>query len=160
MVPRSHARLVFWAPVILMMMAALAFLGLDAWRDQRFAAYAHSIREVAFPEGRVAVEPAVTPEERRRGLAGRENLPSDSGMLFIYRDTAPRTFTMSGMRFDLDLMSLDESGRVTGVVTGRPGDGEFVLAPARYVLEVTAGWAAAHGVEIGTEAVLIIDESQ
>jgi len=124
-------------------------------REHRFVASARRISAVAFPGGTVAVEVAVTPCERRQGLAGREALPTGRGMLFVYPDTRPRTFTMEGMRFGLDIITLSAEGVVTGVVTKAPGGAAFETAPARYVLEVPAGWAAAHGVEAGTRATLV-----
>jgi len=159
------------AVVVVLIVAALA---LAALRNQLFLARARDVRAVIFsgpavgsgyPDPavpsdpvagsvRVAVEVAVTAEERRRGLSGREDLAPSTGMLFVYTDTRPRVFTMEGMLFALDIISLDADGLVTGLVTRRPGEGPFDIAPARYVLEVPAGWAAAHGVSVGSRAVL------
>ena len=121
-------------------------------RDYLFKTSAGRIRAVSFPQGEVAVDVAVTEPERRAGLAGREGLPLNGGMLFVYRDTRSRRFTMEGMFFALDIITLDEAGRVLGVGTHDPGEGPFDLGPARYVLEVERGWAAAHGVSPGEMA--------
>lgn len=121
-------------------------------RDYLFKTSAGRIRAVSFPQGEVAVDVAVTEPERRAGLAGRGGLPPNGGMLFVYRDTRPRRFTMEGMFFALDIITLDEAGRVLGVGTHDPGEGPFDLGPARYVLEVESGWAAAHGVSPGEMA--------
>lgn len=132
----------------------LVGLGAAEWHDWCFERQARRITAVVFPGGRVTVEVAVTPAERRSGLAGRPSLAPDHGMLFVYPDTAPRSFTMEGMRFDLDLVTLDRSGTVTGVLSRRAGDGPFTLPPAAYVLEVAAGWAVDHGVAVGSRAEL------
>lgn len=124
-------------------------------RDYLFQATARRIAAVSFPGGEVVVGVAVTRSEREAGLAGRESLPPDSGLLFVYRDTRPRRFTTEDMRFGLDIITLSHDKVVTGVVTRQPGEPPFVTAPARYVLEVGSGWAAAHGVRAGTKADLI-----
>lgn len=126
-----------------------------SFRVYLLEAEARRITAVRFPGGEVAVEVAVSAAERQAGLAGREGLRPDSGMLFAYRDTGPRRFTMAGMRFPLDIISISGGGEVTGVQTRRPGDGAFDTPSARYVLEVAAGWAASHGVIPGLPSVLI-----
>jgi uncharacterized membrane protein (UPF0127 family) len=115
------------------------------------------IRGVRFPGGEIIVDVAASAGERRRGLAGRAGLAPDSGMLFVYRDTRSRRFTMEGMLFPLDIISLDETGRVLAVEGHAPGEGAFDIGPARYVIEAGGGWAAAHGVRAGLRAEFIRD---
>jgi len=124
-------------------------------RDYLFERSARRITGVSFPGGQVEVDVAVTDAERRAGLAGRTGLPPDTGLLFVYRDTAPRLFTMEGMLIDLDIISLAEDGAVTGVQTRAAGGPPLPTAPARYVLEVASGWAASHGVTVGTKARIV-----
>ncbi len=137
--------------LILAISVGAVVVGLVA-RDYLFETSAGRIRAVSFPQGEVAVDVAVTGPERRAGLAGRGGLPPNGGMLFVYRDTRSRRFTMEGMFFALDIITLDEAGRVLGVGTHDPGEGPFDVGPARYVLEVEGGWAAAHGVSPGETA--------
>jgi len=124
-------------------------------RDYLFERSARRITAVRFPGGQVEVDVAVTDTERRAGLAGRTGLPPDTGLLFVYRDTAPRLFTMEGMLIDLDIISLGADGTVTGVQTRPAGGPPLPTAPARYVLEVASGWAASHGVTVGTRAGIV-----
>ncbi len=140
-------RALSWAVVILAVV-----LGAFVVRDYLFEVSARGIGAVSFPQGEVVVDVAVSDAERRAGLAGRESLPPDAGMLFVYRDARPRRFTMEGMLFDLDIITLSTAGVVTGVQTRAAGEAAFDTAPARYVLEVGSGWAAAHGVAAGTKA--------
>ena len=118
-------------------------------------ARARAIRTVVFPGGEVYVEVALTPAERGEGLGGRPSLAAGRGMLFVFRDTAPRCFTTEWMLFGLDIIALDAAGRVTGVATRFPGEPPFETAPARYVLEVPSGWSEVHGVTVGTRATLV-----
>lgn len=141
---------------IALVLAVLAVLG----RDYFFASSARHITGVAFPGGQAEVDVAVTDRERAAGLAGRSDLPPDAGLLFVYRDTAPRRFTMRGMLFDLDIITLAEDGTVTGVQTRVAGEAPFDTAPARYVLEVGRDWAAAHGVTAGVKASIVRGEAR
>ncbi len=139
-------------------LAALALAGVLAGllaRDYFFQSSARRISAVSFPGGQVEVDVAVTDREKHTGLAGRRDLPPDAGLLFVYRDFAPRRFTMEGMLLNLDLITLSADGTVTGVETRMAGEGAFGTAPARYVLEVGRGWAAAHGVSEGTRGRLL-----
>ena len=108
---------------------------------------------VRVGQGQVRAEIADSLEERERGLAGRDDLPEDRGMLFVYRDRAVRTYWMKGVRFPLDIIWIDR-GRVTGIEADVPvPEGQPPIyssdTPADRVLEVSAGWAARHGVEPG-----------
>lgn len=101
----------------------------------------------------VGAEIADSEAERRRGLSGRDDLPEDRGMLFVYRDRAVRSYWMKGVRFPLDIIWIDR-GRVTGIEADVPvPQGQTPIysspTPADRVLEVRGGWAARHGVEPG-----------
>jgi uncharacterized membrane protein (UPF0127 family) len=110
--------------------------------------------ELRVGEAAVEVEVAADASARFRGLSGRERLPEDRGMLFVYSDHAERTYWMKGMRFPIDIVWVD-GGRVRGVERNVPvpaGSGLPTYSsdgPADRVLEVPAGWAARHGVERG-----------
>lgn len=100
----------------------------------------------------VQVELARTPAERARGLMERSELGVDAGMLFVFDETSVHAFWMKSTRIPLDMIFIDDDGRIVGVVQRAvPGD----LAPrsaggaSRYVLEVNGGWAEAHGVAAG-----------
>jgi uncharacterized membrane protein (UPF0127 family) len=101
----------------------------------------------------VNVEIADSETERERGLAGRDELAEDRGMLFVYSDRAVRTFWMKGMRFPLDIIWIDR-GRIAGIERNVPvpqGTTPTYSSPtpADRVLEVRAGWAARQRVERG-----------
>lgn len=104
----------------------------------------------------VSVEFARDPDAWARGLSGRDTLPEESGMLFIFPAQEERTFWMKDTRIPLDLVWI-RGGTVVGVtahVPPEPGVANVLLR--RYpspgsvdrVLEVNAGWAAEHGVNV------------
>ncbi|MBT8486984.1 MAG: DUF192 domain-containing protein [Phycisphaerales bacterium] len=52
---------------------------------------------------------------RAQGLMGRDHIPADGGMLFVFPDAQVRSFWMANCITDIDLMFLDPRGRVTAV---------------------------------------------
>lgn len=103
----------------------------------------------------VRVEVARTDAQRAKGLMDRDALAPDAGMLFIFDESAPHGFWMKNTRIPLDMLFLDDGGRIVGIVA-RAAPMTLELrdpgVPSRYVLEVNGGWAAAHGVAVGDRA--------
>jgi len=100
----------------------------------------------------VDVELARSEAELARGLMHRRELGPEAGMLFLFPANEPRTFWMKNTLIPLDMLFIDDGGRVVGLVeraeplTTSPRESG---APSRYVLEVNGGWAARHGVRPG-----------
>ena len=108
------------------------------------------------PDGtRVRLELALTDREKALGLMYRDSLPADAGMLFLFSADQPLPFWMKNTFIPLDLVWLDASGRVVDVRADvqpcreDPCPSYSPTAPARTVLEVNAGFAAAHGIRPG-----------
>jgi uncharacterized membrane protein (UPF0127 family) len=100
----------------------------------------------------VVVELARTDAERARGLMGRTSLPEDRGMLFLFDETAEHAFWMKDTPLPLDMIFIDEEGRIVGIVeraAPRTLAQRTVGVPSRYVLEVNGGWSRARGVKAG-----------
>lgn len=105
----------------------------------------------------VTVEVADTPEKRQVGLMHRDHLPASAGMLFVFEDEAVQTFWMKNTRIPLDMLFIGGDGRVRGCVERAEPFTETprsVPVPVRYVLEVNAGFCAAHDVRPGDLAVI------
>jgi uncharacterized membrane protein (UPF0127 family) len=112
---------------------------------------------------------------RNRGLMWRRELKPDHGMLFLYPEAQGRSFWMLNCLMDISAAYVAADWTVTdpivtmrhparasdGPDTTRPrtwdqlGDEADRLhgsgAPARYVLEMDAGWYARHGIKPGTK---------
>jgi uncharacterized membrane protein (UPF0127 family) len=102
---------------------------------------------------RVAVEVMRSDAERERGLMYRTELATDHGMLFLFASDDIHTFWMKNTYIPLDMIFIAQDLTVAGVVANaepRTLTGRTIGKPSRHVLEVTAGWAAAHGVGPGT----------
>lgn len=106
----------------------------------------------------VKVEIAADEASRARGLMFRRSLAPDSGMLFVFPGTEVLSFWMHNTLIALDMIFLDETRTVVGVVENAAPQTDTprgVGKPSRYVVEVAGGQAAAHAVGPGTRAVFI-----
>ena len=103
----------------------------------------------------VRVTVADTPETRQKGLGGRNGLAPDEGMLFIFPQDGKYGFWMKDMKFPIDMLWLSGTRRVVYMAQNvSPDTYPEVFAPtrpARYVLELPAGYAKAYTVGVGDE---------
>lgn len=102
------------------------------------------------------VEIADTDRSRTQGLSGRTSLPSNTGMLFIFSDSAHHTFWMKDMKFDIDFIWINKNKVVQindlipspDKTSGTPQ----VISPdidINMVLEVPAGFVQQNHIENG-----------
>lgn len=72
---------------------------------------------VTFPSGKVLeTEVADTPEKLLFGLAFREGLPSNQGMLYIFETSDRHRVKTKGFRFPVDMIWADESRHVVHLI--------------------------------------------
>src|SRR4051812_2674154 len=106
----------------------------------------------------VKVEIASTEAARNRGLMFRRELKPNSGMLFVFQESSEHNFWMRNTLLSLDMIFLGEDRAVLGVYPSIPPQNDAprgIGKPSRYVVEVAAGEAAAHGVGPGTRVAFI-----
>ncbi|MFH1170332.1 MAG: DUF192 domain-containing protein [Candidatus Vogelbacteria bacterium] len=107
---------------------------------------------------KILVEIADTEATRTRGLSGRPSLAENTGLLFIFDHADYYNFWMKEMNFPIDIIWFDDNWRVIDVtINALPQDFPATYqprAPARYVLEVNAGFSSAHQITIGAQAIL------
>lgn len=100
----------------------------------------------------VSVEIVATEAKIQRGLMFREHLPPDQGMLFLMGEERPWSFWMRNTLIPLDMIFIGKDMKVAGIVENAEPRTETlreVKAPSLYVLEVNAGYCAAHKVSAG-----------
>jgi uncharacterized membrane protein (UPF0127 family) len=126
-----------------------------------FSAYSASERSEERPARRtisiggtdVRVEIADTDAERAHGLSGHAPLADDEGMLFVFPEEGFYPFWMRDMAFPIDIFWIDAAGKVVHIEHALSPDTYPTTftsgSPARYVLEVRAGFADQHDIEIG-----------
>lgn len=118
-------------------------------------------RAVRYGRHKFRTDVADSFRKRMKGLMGRESLPKDAGMLFIFDAPGRHGFWMAGMKFSIDILWLDESARVVYIARKampcRSMIGCKTITPdrdARYVLEFAAGTADRLGIKVGSRLVL------
>jgi uncharacterized membrane protein (UPF0127 family) len=101
----------------------------------------------------VRVEVASTEPERRKGLMFRTHMDEDAGMIFLFERPEPLTFWMHNTYIPLDMIFIEPSMHVLGVVENaepQTDTSRSVSGESQYVLEVNAGFSRRHGVTKGT----------
>ncbi|MFL6591970.1 MAG: DUF192 domain-containing protein [Luteimonas sp.] len=111
---------------------------------------------------RYTVETATTDAQRERGLMFRDQMAADHGMLFVHDREEPQAYWMKNTYIPLDILYFDNAHRLVSQQRDVPpcslGDACPPYpseSPARYVLELNAGQAAALHLRDG--ATLTID---
>lgn len=104
----------------------------------------------------IHVELATTTAARARGLSGRAALAAGQGLLFVFSRDGQYSFWMKDMNFPIDIIWIAADGRVVEVAS-RVLPETYPRAftsrePARFVLEVPSGFAAAKGIVPGALA--------
>lgn len=102
----------------------------------------------------ISVEIANTAATRYRGLSGRKSLSPDTGMLFVFSETASQSFVMREMKFPLDIIFISDN-RITEIVANAQPEGKTPeniytsSEPVDYVLEVPGNYADRNRFQVG-----------
>lgn len=106
------------------------------------------------------IEYVADPDSRRQGLMGRDALPPRTGMLFDFPEGTRPAIWMRNMTISLDLLYIDEDGRITQIFREvppcrvMPCEIYHADQPLRFVLEVPAGTADSLQLVVGQELAL------
>ena len=103
-----------------------------------------------------AIEIADDPEEQVRGLMFRPALAADAGMLFVYATPRRANFWMRNTMIALDLIFIDDSGRIESIAERADPYSERVSSSegeVRAVLEINGGLARALGIGRGDQVI-------
>ncbi|MEZ4320074.1 MAG: DUF192 domain-containing protein [Myxococcota bacterium] len=92
-------------------------------------------------------------KDRGRGLMHRASMAEDDGMLFIYPDSAPRSFWMKDTKLPLSIAFIDASGEIVKIADMSPltTSSTKSIYPAKYALEMNQGWFERHQVAKGAK---------
>lgn len=110
--------------------------------------------DITIGDKKYKVEIADTPEKQKKGLMGRESLPENQGMLFIYDEPQDLSYWMKNTLISLDIIFIDDDMEVVSVKQGQPMSEEPITEnDVQYVLEVNSN----SGIEEGDQ--LVIEDS-
>ena len=116
-----------------------------------------AVRHISLRGSVFRAEIAATPAEWTAGLAHRETLARNTGMLFVFPDESIRIFWMRGVLIPVDILYMDAAGVVVDIHTmiPEPGVPDSELrrypsaAPIQYAFVLNAGFAQSHGFSVG-----------
>lgn len=100
---------------------------------------------------RILAEVANTEKTRAVGLMHRKSLPANYGMLFVFDQTAQHCMWMRNTLIPLSVAFADEQGRIINIEEMQPQteDNHCAAKPAKFALEMNAGWFKNHGIGLG-----------
>jgi len=125
-----------------------------AWALETFGTSDLTIRTTGGPRT-FKIELALTDAQMEQGLMFRRSLAPDAGMLFDFKAPTNVTMWMKNTFIPLDMLFLDEHGRVFDIhERAVPQSTDIIAArgPARYVVELNGGTAARLGIKPGDQA--------
>lgn len=137
-------------------------LSSDDKKDNSLADDADIAPQVLIGEQVFSAEVAIDPAVQKKGLSGRESLPANNAMLFVYPSKKILTFWMLDMRFDIDLLWINDD-KIVGIEKNMPApapgteDKDLLLyssqEPVNMVLELNSGLVDKYGIKIGDKVV-------
>jgi hypothetical protein len=107
--------------------------------------------ELTLGGQKVTVEVANTGPSRASGLMFRRELGENDGMLFVFKDSEPRSFWMKNTLIPLSVAFLDAEGRIINIEEMYPQSlqSHSSLGAAHFALEMNAGWFERHYLKRG-----------
>jgi hypothetical protein len=160
-----------WISIILAVVIALAFLFFSIYTPKRnktssgsnstFSKTAPSfskdgsltiVTSFNSSEINIDIEVVEKEEERMRGLMDRFSLPENAGMFFIFEKDEPRSFWMKNTYISLDIIYINSSKEIVSIQKYTQPLTTLSIPsgkPAKYVLEVNAGFSDRYGINPG-----------
>ena len=103
----------------------------------------------------IAFEIVKSEKDLQKGLSGRRVIPSDYGMLFVFKEDDRHGIWMKDMLTRIDIIWLSDTGRIVhfeeSVDPATYPTVFYPSVPARYVLEMQEGQVVQRGWKLGTQ---------
>src|SRR3989344_601909 len=116
-------------------------------------AQVQGLRTIDLKGQTIRISIADTETARQQGLSGRAGLAADEGMLFVFPEDGTYAFWMKDMLFSIDIVWMSADGRVVYMAENVSPDTYPQVfrpdVPARYVLELPAGYVKEYNVVVG-----------
>ena len=97
-----------------------------------------------------SVQLAITDEEKAVGLSNHLALPEKTGLLLIFDEAKSVKIWTKFMRFPIDIIFIDKTGRITRVYSSALPESKEIFKsnlPSRFVLELNSGDAERFGIK-------------
>ncbi len=146
-------------PILLLIVAILAFQSrADKDKNQSFTFYEFTKQgELFFKRNdrlltKIDIEIADSEYKTILGLMFRKEMQENQGMLFLFDNEEPRSFWMKDTYISLDIIYADASKKIVTIhkyTTPFTTDGYKSTKPARFVVEVIAGFTDKYNIKTG-----------
>jgi uncharacterized membrane protein (UPF0127 family) len=125
---------------------AALFLNAAAW-----AQGAMPVMELTAGFHRIEAEVAASDRDRQVGLMNRQAMPPQRGMLFVFDHENTHCMWMRNTLLPLSVAFIDAKGVIINIEDMKPQteDNHCAKIPARYALEMNAGWFVQRGIKPG-----------
>jgi hypothetical protein len=144
-------KLVLSAVLALFLFAGL-LVGAGAAADVTFSKQPLVIETASGQRHVFTVELALDSPQRQQGLMYRKEMAPDAGMLFDFEAPREVTMWMRNTLIPLDMLFINEKGRITHIHEGAVPLSETVISsrgPVDFVLELNAGEVKKRGIAVG-----------
>ena len=101
---------------------------------------------------RIQAELADTPKSREVGLMNRTNLPTNSGMLFVFEQKAGNCFWMKNTKIPLSIAFIADDGKIVNIdeMQADTTNNHCPIVAVRYALEMNRQWFSDRVIVPGT----------
>ena len=154
----------WWAIVVVLVSAVVLAVGLFAYAWKHYYAVApsteYSTAGVTIGGVHLRVRVPLTEQASERGLGGVTSLSNRQGMLWYFQPASKPTFWMKGMKIGLDFIWIRQGDILSINEQVPPPSSELDLpiyqppGVVDNVLEVPAGFAAEHHLQVGDPVVI------
>lgn len=115
---------------------------------------------LSMGDTKIQIEIVGTIKSKQTGLSGRDRLPLNHGMFFLFPRDDFHGIWMKDMLFPIDIVWIDKDLTIVTIAeSATPGSYPQVFKPSqvsRYVLELSSGFIREHKIKIG-EKVYFMD---
>lgn len=136
---------IFFLAALILIVAEFLYVGRD------------KIAKIAEIDGKkFALELALTPEQRQKGLGERDSLCQDCAMLFVFPREGTYSFWMKDMHFDLDIIWI-AGGKIIHIARNVSCQSAEIMTPsekADKVLEINSGLSDKYNFKSGDRVLI------
>lgn len=101
---------------------------------------------------------ATTPSDQSKGLAVKDSMNENEGMLFVFKNPQKHSFWMKDMKFSIDIIWADSAGKIVHIEKNLqpcifllPCTSYSPISDSLYVLEVVSNFTNKYDVKIGDQ---------
>ncbi|MCC7469972.1 MAG: DUF192 domain-containing protein [Bacteroidetes bacterium] len=120
--------------------------------------FSYEKADILIEDVKIVADISDTSAKRGLGLSFRKSLKNNEGMYFVFDKPQVYAFWMKDMNFSIDIIWINEDNKIVDITKDLSPEtypnAFSPVSPARYVLEVPAGFSDENGINIGDEVIV------